>query len=94
MTRPPIPPFTAETAATRVRLSEDARNSRDPERVALACRPHSNWRDHEEFLVGREEIRAFLTCERAKENGYASINDVPVTETEPASFGPRGEAGR
>lgn len=71
MSRPPLPPFTAETAVTKVQLAEDAWNSRDPERVALAYSPDSVWRNREEFLTGREEIKNFLTHKWAKENGYA-----------------------
>ncbi|MFI6325603.1 nuclear transport factor 2 family protein [Nonomuraea sp. NPDC050556] len=71
MSRPPLPPFTAETAALKVQLAEDAWNTRDPERVSLAYSPDSVWRNRSEFLTGREEIRAFLTDKWAKENGYA-----------------------
>ncbi|WP_225801058.1 nuclear transport factor 2 family protein [Streptomyces sp. NK15101] len=69
--RPPPPPFTAETAAAKVRAAEDAWNTRDPDRVALAYTPDSVWRNREEFLEGRDEIRAFLARKWAKENGYA-----------------------
>ena len=51
--RPPLPPFTAESAAQKVRLAEDAWNSRDPERVALAYTPDSRWRNRGEFITGR-----------------------------------------
>ncbi|WP_433245789.1 nuclear transport factor 2 family protein [Streptosporangium sp. CA-135522] len=71
MSRPPLPPFTAETAAQKVQLAEHAWNSRDPERVALAYTPDSVWRNRDEFLTGREEIKAFLTRKWAEENGYA-----------------------
>ncbi|MEV4428383.1 nuclear transport factor 2 family protein [Streptomyces sp. R-07] len=140
--RPPLPPFTAETAAAKVRAAEDAWNTRDPERVALAYTPDSVWRNRDEFLKGRDEIRAFLTRKWAKEDGYvlrkqlwaftddriavrfqyewhdatgqwfrshgnelweftpdglmarreASINDVPIAESERTLFGPRGES--
>ncbi|WP_424949336.1 DUF1348 family protein [Deinococcus sp.] len=60
MTRPPVPPFTFETAAQKVRLAEDAWNSRDPVRVSLAYTEDSVWRNRSEFLQGREAIVAFL----------------------------------
>ena len=60
-TRPPLPPFTHETATLKVRLAEDAWNSRDPEKVALAYTPNSRWRNRSEFVNGRQEIVAFLT---------------------------------
>lgn len=60
MTRPPLPPFDAETAAIKKRLAEDAWNTRDPEKVALAYTPGSEWRNRETFVRGREEIVAFL----------------------------------
>lgn len=69
--RPPLPPFTAETAAAKVQAAEDAWNTRDPQRVALAYTPDSVWRNREEFLTGREEIIVFLTRKWAKEDGYA-----------------------
>ena len=59
-TRPPLPPFTAETAAQKVRMAEDAWNTRDPARVALAYTPDSRWRNRAEFINGRAEIEAFL----------------------------------
>ncbi|SEC82496.1 nuclear transport factor 2 family protein [Streptomyces sp. TLI_105] len=140
--RPPLPPFTAETAAAKVRAAEDAWNTRDPDRVALAYTPDSVWRNREEFLKGRDEIRAFLARKWAKENGYAlrkqlwaftddriavrfqyewhdgtgqwyrshgnelweftpdglmsrreaSINDVPIAESERTLFGPRADS--
>ncbi|GAA4074402.1 nuclear transport factor 2 family protein [Nonomuraea soli] len=71
MSRPPLPPFTAATAAQKVQLAEDAWNSRDPERVALAYTPDSVWRNRDEFFTGREEIKEFLARKWAKENGYA-----------------------
>ncbi|GLZ75560.1 hypothetical protein Afil01_03670 [Actinorhabdospora filicis] len=71
MTRPPLPPFTAETAAAKVQAAEDAWNTRDPERVSLAYTPDSVWRNRGEFLTGREAIREFLTRKWAKENDYA-----------------------
>ena len=68
--RPPLPPFDAQTAAQKVRLAEDAWNSRDPQRVALAYTPDSVWRNRSEFISGREEIVAFLRRKWAKELSY------------------------
>jgi len=59
--RPPFPPFTLETATQKVRMAEDAWNTRDPQRVALAYTTDSRWRNRAEFLQGRAEIEAFLT---------------------------------
>jgi len=137
--RPPLPPFTAQTAAQKVQAAEDAWNTRDPERVAAAYSPDSVWRNRDEFVTGREEIVAFLRgkwdreldyalrkslwsfdgnriavrfqCEshdrdgqwyrsygnelwEFDEHGYmrrreASINDVPIAESERRIFGPR-----
>ena len=55
--RPPLPPFSLETATQKVRMAEDAWNSRDPARVALAYTPQSQWRNRSEFLMGRQEIQ-------------------------------------
>ncbi|MFI7448295.1 DUF1348 family protein [Nonomuraea sp. NPDC049714] len=71
MTRPPVPPFTAETAQAKVQAAEDAWNTRDPERVALAYTPESVWRNRDQFVTGREEIVAFLTRKWEKELDYA-----------------------
>ena len=68
--RPPLPPFTEETARQKVQLAEDAWNSRDPERVALAYTPDTEWRNRAEFLHGREEVVAFLRRKWAKEHDY------------------------
>ena len=76
MTRPPLPPFTAETAAQKARMAEDAWNSRDPARVALAYTPDSRWRNRSEFPVGRPAIEAFLVRKRAKEHDYRLIKEV------------------
>lgn len=62
MTRPPLPPFTADTAALKVRKAEDGWNSRDPRAVSLAYTPDSRWRNRDSFLTGREAIVAFLTA--------------------------------
>ncbi len=64
------PPFTEETALAKVQAAEDAWNTRDPERVALAYTPDSEWRNRAEFLKGREAIRAFLHRKWAKELDY------------------------
>ena len=68
--RPPLPPFTLETARQKVQAAEDAWNSRDPDRVVLAYTPDSEWRNRTEFLRGREEIRAFLQRKWARELDY------------------------
>jgi nuclear transport factor 2 (NTF2) superfamily protein len=76
VSRPPLPPFTDETAAQKARLAEDAWNSRDPARVALAYTPDSRWRNRAEFITGREEITAFLTRKWARELDYRLIKEV------------------
>lgn len=76
MTRPPLPPFTAETAAQKARMAEDAWNSRDPERVSLAYTEDSVWRNRAEFLQGRSEIIAFLQRKWAMEQDYRLIKEV------------------
>jgi nuclear transport factor 2 (NTF2) superfamily protein len=68
--KPITPPFTLESAARKVQMAEDAWNSRDPERVALAYSPDSEWRNRTEFLRGRDEIKAFLRRKWAKELDY------------------------
>ena len=80
MSRPPLPPFTAETAAQKVRMAEDAWNSRDPAKVALAYTADSRWRNRAEFLQGRDAIVAFLTRKWSRELDYPSDQgalDVP-----------------
>lgn len=74
--RPPFPPFTPETAAQKVRMAEDAWNTRDPERVALAYTPDSVWRNRSEFLSGREAIAKFLARKWAKELDYRLIKEL------------------
>jgi len=69
MKRPPLPPFTQETATQKVRMAEDAWNTRDPARVALAYTEDSQWRNRAEFLHGRAAIEAFLTREWNRECG-------------------------
>ncbi|EWM17942.1 nuclear transport factor 2 family protein [Kutzneria sp. 744] len=68
--RPPLPPFTEETARAKVQAAEDAWNSRDPERVSLAYTEDSEWRNRDTFLKGRAEIREFLTQKWAREQDY------------------------
>ena len=74
--RPPWPPFTRETAIEKVRLAEDAWNSRDPEKVALAYTVDSRWRNRSEFVSGRQEIVAFLRHKWAKELEYRLIKEL------------------
>lgn len=74
--RPPFPPFTAETAAVKARLAEDAWNGRDPERVALAYTEDSRWRNRDEFFQGRAKIVEFLTRKWAAELDYRLIKEV------------------
>ncbi|MBZ9768599.1 nuclear transport factor 2 family protein [Mesorhizobium sp. CA6] len=76
MSRPPLPPFTAETAAQKARLAEDAWNSRDPERVSLAYTEDSSWRNRAEFISGRGEIVDFLKRKWARELDYRLIKEV------------------
>jgi nuclear transport factor 2 (NTF2) superfamily protein len=74
--RPPLPPFTHETATQKVRLAEDAWNSRDPHKVALAYSLDSHWRNRVEFVNGREEIVAFLTRKWTRELDYRLIKEL------------------
>ena len=76
MTRPPLPPFSAASAADKVQAAEDGWNSRDPAKVALAYTPGSIWRNRSEFLRGREAILAFLTRKWEKENDYRLIKEL------------------
>ena len=68
--RPPVPPFTAEAARTKVQAAEDAWNTRDPERVSLAYTEDTVWRNRSDFLNGRDEVRAFLEGKWQKELDY------------------------
>ncbi|MEN3165067.1 nuclear transport factor 2 family protein [Tistrella mobilis] len=77
--RPPIPPFTAETAAPKVRAAEDGWNSRDPERVAAAYTPDCLWRNRASFVRGRAEIVAFLTAKWTREHDYRLIKELWAT---------------
>ena len=74
--RPPLPPFTRETATLKVRQAEDGWNSRDPEKVALAYSIDSNWRNRVEMFSGRTEIIAFLKRKWAKELDYRLIKEL------------------
>jgi nuclear transport factor 2 (NTF2) superfamily protein len=76
MPRPPLPPFSFETAVQKVRMAEDAWNSRDPTRVALAYSLESRWRNRAEFVHGRAEIEAFLTRKWRRELDYRLIKEV------------------
>src|SRR5580693_3371898 len=75
-TRPPLPPFTLETAILKVRLAEDGWNSRDPQNVALAYSIDSRWRNRAEFVTGRENIIAFLTRKWARELDYRLTKEL------------------
>jgi len=76
MSRPPLPPFSLETAAQKVRMAEDAWNSRDAARVALAYTEDSRWRNRSEFLQGRSAIEAFLTRKWAAEREYRLVKEL------------------
>lgn len=75
-TRPPLPPFTLETAIQKVRMAEDGWNTRDPLRVALAYTADSQWRNRAEFPKGRDQIVAFLTAKWARELDYRLIKEI------------------
>ena len=74
--KPPLPPFDAETAARKARLAEDAWNTRDPARVALAYTADSRWRNRDEIFAGRDAIVAFLTRKWQRELDYRLIKEV------------------
>ena len=74
--RPPVPPFTEESARQKVQAAEDARNSRDPERVAAAYTEDSRWRNRDEFVVGRPAIVEFLRRKWDRERDYALRKDL------------------
>ena len=74
--KPPLPPFTPETARQKVRMAEDAWNSRDPDRVVLVYTEDTRWRNRAEFPVGREQVRAFLQRKWAKELDYRLIKEL------------------
>ena len=75
-TRPPLPPFNAETAAKKARRAENAWNMKDPAKVSMAYTADSQWRNRSEFIHGREEIVSFLESKWAKETGYRLIKEV------------------
>jgi nuclear transport factor 2 (NTF2) superfamily protein len=75
-TRPPVPPFTRETAIQKVRMAEDGWNSRDPQRVAMVYTQDSQWRNRAEFPKGRAQIVEFLTRKWAKELDYRLIKEL------------------
>ena len=74
--RPPLPPFTRESALQKVRAAEDGWNSRDPQKVALAYTADSQWRNRSEFVHGRAEIIGFLTRKWQKEQQYRLIKEL------------------
>jgi nuclear transport factor 2 (NTF2) superfamily protein len=76
MSRPPLPPFTDESAAQKARAAEDAWNTRDPARVSLAYTTDSRWRNRAEFIAGRDQIKAFLGRKWARELDYRLIKEV------------------
>jgi nuclear transport factor 2 (NTF2) superfamily protein len=76
LARPPLPPFTRETAATKVRSAEDAWNTRDPQRVSLAYTLDSRWRNRSEFPQGRDQIVEFLTRKWQRELEYRLIKEL------------------
>lgn len=76
MIRAPVPPFSYADAVQKVRIAEDAWNTRDPEKVALAYTVDTKWRNRSEFLKGRDEVRAFLVRKWSVENGYRLIKEL------------------
>lgn len=76
MTRPPVPPFTRETATQKVRMAEDGWNSKNPEKVALAYTVDSVWRNRADFITGRPAIVDFLTEKWARELDYRLIKEL------------------
>jgi uncharacterized protein len=81
-TRPPVPPFSRDDAIAKVRRAEDAWNTRDPERVALAYTPDSRWRNRSEIFQGRPAIVEFLTRKWAKELDYRLIKEMWAFDTD------------
>lgn len=75
-TKPPIPPFTQETATTKVRMAEDAWNTRDPDRVVLVYTEDTRWRNRAEFPVGRTQVHALLTRKWTRELDYRLIKEL------------------
>lgn len=76
MTRMPIPPFSHENAIKKVRMAEDAWNSRDPDKVALAYTPDTRWRNRSQFINGRDEVRQFLAAKWETESDYRLIKEI------------------
>ncbi len=76
MSRPPLPPFTDSTAMEKIRLAEDAWNSRNPETVSLAYTPDCEWRNRAEFVRGRDEIKQLLTRKWTREQDYRLIKEL------------------
>lgn len=74
--KPPLPPFSFETASQKVRLAEDAWNTRDPQRVALVYTEDTRWRNRAEFPVGREQVRQFLERKWARELDYRLVKEL------------------
>jgi uncharacterized protein len=74
--RPPVPPFTVATATLKVRMAEDAWNTRDPERVVQVYTEDTQWRNRSEFPLGREQVRAFLERKWARELDYRLIKEL------------------
>ena len=74
--KPPLPPFNSETAIKKVRMAENAWNTKDPVKVSLAYTEDSFWRNRSEFIKGREEIVEFLKRKWTKENGYKLIKEL------------------
>ena len=75
-TRPPVPPFTRESAIQKIRMAEDGWNSRDPQRVSLVYTPDSQWRNRADFIRGRDEIVQFLTRKWMRECDYRLIKEL------------------
>ena len=74
--RAPLPPFSLDEAIQKVRMAENAWNTRDPAKVALAYTPDTRWRNRSEFLNGRQEVQDFLTRKWATENGYRLTKEI------------------
>ena len=74
--RAPLPPFSYKEAVQKVRMAENAWNTREPAKVAMAYTPDTRWRNRSEFLNGREEVQTFLTRKWAAENGYRLIKEI------------------
>jgi nuclear transport factor 2 (NTF2) superfamily protein len=75
-TKPPIPPFSQDSARQKVRMAEDAWNTRDPDRVVMVYTPDTRWRNRAEFPVGREQVHQFLTRKWARELDYRLIKEL------------------